>query len=105
MNNMTIFNQRSPIRLLTVLFLIILSGISQLAWSEEIKIGVRAHKGAEVSLKRWQPTADYLSEKIPGYTFTLIPYEINSLLNQAASRKEFHFVLTNPAAHIEQNLR
>lgn len=89
--------------ILLLLFLIGSSG--QLSAAEEIKIGIRAHRGADMALNRWQATADYLTKKIPGYTFKLIPYEINSLLNQAASRKEFHFVLTNPAAHIEQKIR
>ena len=85
--------------------LLILVSISNAVLANEIRIGVRAHHGADEALQQWQPTADYLSKKIPEHTFVLIPYEINSLLNQAASRKEFDFVLTNPAAHIEQKIR
>ena len=33
---------------------------------EKIKIGVRTHSGAEAALKKWCPTADYLSHKIKG---------------------------------------
>jgi len=73
--------------------------------ADEIKIGLRAYRGADIALKRWQPTADYLNEKIPEHHFVLIPYEINSVLNQAVSRSEFDFVLTNPAAYVEQNVR
>ncbi|WP_455203515.1 PhnD/SsuA/transferrin family substrate-binding protein [Kaarinaea lacus] len=73
--------------------------------ADEIKIGLRAHRGAEVAMKRWQPTADYLNEKIPDHTFVLVPFEINSLLNQAVSRNEFHFVLTNPASFVEYKIR
>lgn len=78
---------------------------SNLAIADEIRIGIRANRGAELALKRWQATADYLNKKIPGYRFVLVPFEINSLLNQAVSRDEFHFVLTNPASHVEQNIR
>ena len=78
---------------------------NQVASADEIKIGVRAHRGADVALNRWQATVDYLSQKIPEHTFVLIPYEINSLLNEDASRKAFDFVLTNPAAHVEQKIR
>lgn len=74
-------------------------------FADEIKIGLRAHRGAEMALKRWQPTADYLNEKIPEHHFVLIPFEINSVLNQAVSRNEFDFVLTNPASHVEHNIR
>jgi len=78
---------------------------SNAASGEVIKIGLRANRGAELAIKRWQPTADYLSETIPEHTFVLVPFEINSLLNQAVSRSEFDFVFTNPASHIEQKMR
>lgn len=77
----------------------------QVVIADEIRIGLRAHRGAEIGLKKWQPTADYLSEAIPGHHFVMVPFEINSQLNQAVSREEFDFVLTNPAAHVEQRLR
>jgi signal transduction histidine kinase len=78
---------------------------SSILHAKEIKIGLRAHRGIEIGLQKWQPTADYLSEKIPQHTFVLVPFEINSLLNQAVSRGEFDFVLTNPASHVEQKIR
>ena len=71
----------------------------------EILIGVRAIRGAEVAFSRWQATADYLTASIPGYRFILIPHEINSTLNQAVSRNEYHFVLTNPASYVEMEKR
>lgn len=66
----------------TLLFLV--AGIA--AWwlplhaviAEEIKIGLRAHRGAEIGLKKWQPTADYLSQAIPEHHFVMVPFEINS---------------------------
>jgi len=78
---------------------------SDLLFAKEIKIALRAHRGAELALKRWQPTADYLTQKIPQHTFVIVPFEINSVLNQAVSRAEFDFVLTNPASYVEQNIR
>jgi len=92
------------------IFAVIVGGISLILFSnavsgEVIKIGLRANRGAELAIKRWQPTADYLSETIPDHTFVLVPFEINSLLNQAVSRSEFDFVFTNPASHVEQKMR
>ena len=72
---------------------------------EEIKIAMRANRGAEKGLKRWQPTAEYLSANIPGYRFIMVPFENNSALNQAVSRGDFHFVLTNPASAVEHTIR
>ncbi|WP_455367085.1 PhnD/SsuA/transferrin family substrate-binding protein [Kaarinaea lacus] len=77
----------------------------EIASADEIKIGLRAYRGADIALKRWQPTADYLNENIPEHHFVFIPFEINSVLNQAVSRGEFDFVLTNSAAYVEQNIR
>jgi len=80
------------------------SGLSE-EKTREIRIGVRAHTGTDRAMAKWQPTADYLTQSIPGYHFTLVPYEINSALNQAVSRNEFEFVLTNPASYIEMEKR
>jgi len=92
------------------IFAVIIGGIGLILYSntvsgEVIKIGLRANRGAELAIKRWQPTADYLSETIADHTFKLVPFEINSLLNQAVSRSEFDFVFTNPASHVEQKMR
>jgi signal transduction histidine kinase len=73
--------------------------------ADEIKIGLRAYRGAEQAIHKWQATADFLNKKIPEHHFVLQPYEINSKLNQAVSRDEFSFILTNPAAHVEQKIR
>lgn len=70
-----------------------------------INIGVRANRGAAKAIKRWGPTAEFLNQQLPGYHFSLIPFENNSALNQAVSRAEFDFVLTNPASYVEQEIR
>ena len=96
-------------RKLTLILLIVVGiaiGLpSRAAIADEIKIGLRVHRGAEIGLKKWQPTADYLSQAIPQHHFVMVPFEINSELNQAVSRGEFDFVLTNPAAHVEHHLQ
>jgi signal transduction histidine kinase len=92
-------------RLALCICLMGLAPFSHTLHGKEIKIGLRAHRGAEIGLPKWQPTADYLSANIPGHNFVLVPFEINSLLNQAVSRGEFDFVLTNPASHVEHKIR
>ena len=93
------------IKFIFVIIFCLFTNATQSQELEEIRIGVRANRGAEAALKQWQATADYLTESIPGYQFTLIPFEINSSLNQAVSRNEFEFVLTNPASYIEMEKR
>lgn len=43
------------------------------AADQQVKIGVLAHRGAETALTMWTPTADYLSKKIPRYSFSIVP--------------------------------
>ena len=87
------------------LILVVSLVFSNAVIAEDIRIALRAHKGAQKGLGQWQATADYLSEKIPGYRFIMVPFENNSALNQAVSRGGFHFSLTNPAAAIEHKIR
>ncbi|WP_455208900.1 PhnD/SsuA/transferrin family substrate-binding protein [Kaarinaea lacus] len=98
-------NKSFKIRLLAGGMLVCLAMFIDISVADEIRIGVRAYRGTENAIDRWQPTVDYLNQKIPEHHFVLIPYEINSVLNQAVSREAFEFVLTNPASHVEQNIR
>ena len=73
--------------------------------AEDIRIAVRANKGAQKGLEKWQATADYLTKKIPDYHFIIVPFENNSALNQAVSQGQYHFCITNPASAVEHMLR
>lgn len=72
---------------------------------EEIRIALRANKGAIKGLKKWQATSDYLTKNIDGYRFVLTPFENNSALNEAVSLGEFDYCLTNPASAVEHKIR
>lgn len=73
--------------------------------AKEIRIALKANRGTAISVNQWQPTANYLSHHLPGYHFVVVPFEINSTLNQAVSRGEFDFVFTDSAAYVELNKR
>lgn len=66
-----------------------------------INIGVRAHSGYDIAIKKWIATARYLNEKIPGYNFVIRPIVEFSDMKQAVKNKDVDFVLTNSAAYIE----
>lgn len=74
------------------------------AKSEEIIIGLLAHIGVEKSLKQWQATADYLTERIDGHKFRLAPYDNLNDLSAAANRGEFNYVITNPSSYVEMEI-
>jgi len=90
----------------TVFCLLILACFSlPSAAQTEFLIGVRAHSGMKRALDMWQPTADYLTEKIPAHKFTIAPYVDFQELRDAVANKEVDFVLTNSAAYVELELR
>ena len=54
------------------------------AQADIIKIGLRAHSGKEKGIEQWQPTADYLSRRIPEHKFVILPYDNLEALGEAA---------------------
>lgn len=66
-----------------------------------VKIAVRAISGNEVAMKKWSATADYLSQAIEGYSFTLVPIVEFEEMRKAIDNQEVEFVLTNPATYID----
>jgi len=57
-----------------------------------------ALRGEAKTLKMWSPTASYLSDSIPGYTFNILPLD-NNTLAEAVSNNAVDFVLSNPASY------
>ena len=66
-----------------------------------IHIGVRAHSGHDIAIKKWSGTAQYLNQKIQGYNFIIQPIVEFDDMKQAVKDNKIDFVLTNPAAYIE----
>lgn len=67
---------------------------------ERINIGVLATRGAEDTLKTWSPTAEYLTEEIPQYSFVIVPLDFDEII-PAIERREVDFIITNPSNYVE----
>jgi signal transduction histidine kinase/ABC-type phosphate/phosphonate transport system substrate-binding protein len=67
---------------------------------QPILIGVLAFRGPDKAYEMWQPTADYLTQTLRGYDFSIEPFSIDSL-NAAVKNHRLDFVLTNPAQYAE----
>lgn len=80
---------------------IVCIAFSSIVNAKDIRIALRAHQGVSAALTQWQPTADHLSSKIPGYRFIMVPFTNISEMNQAVSSGDFQFNLTNPSSAIE----
>lgn len=77
------------------------------AWAEEpapVKIGVLAFRGGEDALKRWEPTARYLSAAIPSARFECVPLAPEEL-NAAVEKGSLGFVLTNTGNYVDLEAR
>ena len=70
-----------------------------LADEKQVKIGVLAKRGPENCLQKWSATAEYLSQKIPDYSFSIVPLDFDQVI-PAVEKSEIDFVLTNSAYYV-----
>ena len=64
----------------------------------EIKIAILANRGTEISLKEWEPTAEYLSERIPNYTFRIVPFTFEDFFDGVTSpENNISYFSANPS--------
>ncbi|MCD6406243.1 MAG: response regulator [Planctomycetes bacterium] len=64
-----------------------------------ITVGVLAKRGPERCLEKWGPTADYLSEAIPGYSFAIVPLDY-AKVTPAVKRQDIDFILADPFFYV-----
>ena len=79
-----------------LLFLLLCLASVSCALAASIEIGVLAYDGKAQALQRWQPTANYLSQKIPAYNFKVVPLT-HEELEHSINKSDIDFILTNPA--------
>lgn len=77
--------------------LILLS--SNLIFAINYKIGVLARDGEERCIEEWQPTIDYLNNKLPYHKCELVTLEYDKVL-PAINQKEIDFIIANPTLYI-----
>lgn len=65
-----------------------------------VNIAVLAHRGEQTALNMWQPTADYLGAQTPGYSYHIVPVDIENIAEEISSG-HVDFVLSNPALYAE----
>lgn len=70
-----------------------------LANEPSVKIGVLAKRGYEISHKKWDATAQYLSKQIPGYSFEIIPIDFKDVFETVAAGK-VDFILANSGYYV-----
>jgi len=86
--------------LLLALLVTIAFSVAAQAADRQVRIGVLAYRGKDKTLNTWVPTAWYLTQHIPGYTFSIVPLN-NDDIGPAIKSREVEFILTNPGSYVE----
>ncbi len=68
------------------------------------KIGVLAKNGPVKALKKWKATGDYLSRKIDGMTFEIVPLGFDDV-NPAIESKKVDFFLVNSSMFVTAKVK
>lgn len=93
-----------PIILSTLIISLLLSLVytaeADEKYSKNVSIGVLARRGAVECLKEWSPTAQYLTERLPGFKFEIVPLDFREI-SPAVSSKQVDFVIVNPYVYVE----
>ncbi len=71
---------------------------------QEIRIGVLSHRGTDLTLAHWQPTADYLATALEGYRFEIVPLPF-SRITEFVEMEFVDFILVNPGIYVALEVR
>ena len=72
--------------------------------SEGYKIGVLAKRGPVKAMKQWKATGEYLTEKLPGKTFEVVPLDFDAV-NPAIEKGEVDFFLVNSSMFVTAQVK
>ena len=91
-------------RKMSVIFMMGIFLSAGLAAAETYKIGVLAKRGPVKALKQWKATGDYLTEKITGKTFEIVPLDFEAV-NPAIEKGEVDFFLVNSSMFVTAQVK
>ena len=75
------------------------SGPAAAETAQSVKLGVLAFRGKPRAFRRWTPTAQYLSEKVEGYHFNVVPLTLEEM-EEAVKTAAIDFLITNSGNYI-----
>ncbi|MCU7806786.1 MAG: PhnD/SsuA/transferrin family substrate-binding protein [Candidatus Thiodiazotropha sp. (ex Semelilucina semeliformis)] len=70
------------------------------AETDEVHIGVLAKRGYEKSLEKWDATADYLNQSLPGHRFKIVPMRFDDI-QVIVKNKMVDFIIVNPGIYVD----
>ena len=90
---------KSFLKCCKLLVLLTLCMSADTGYGYDIKDGVLAERGPEKCQKMWNPTANYLSKKLPEYAFKIVPLSFDNI-SDAVMNEEVDFLLANPFIYL-----
>jgi len=72
--------------------------------TETYKIGVLAKRGPVKAMKKWKATGDYLTAKIPGKTFEIVPLDFDEV-NPAIESGKVDYFLVNSSMFVTAKVK
>ena len=97
----TLFPRIKQFYLILILLMLTLQVFAE---DEFIKIGVLSHRGDQFTLNAWNPTAHYLTAKLPEYDFEIVPLDFDEI-DKAVRESEVDFILVNPGIYVNLEYR
>jgi len=82
-----------------LLFFLVVPSIFSQTDEQTIRIGILAKRGIERSHEQWDPTADYLNSRIPGYNFVIVPLDFDEVY-EAVGKKTINFLFANSSYYV-----
>ena len=89
--------------ILTAFALLFLMSTTCLA-AENYKIGVLAKRGPVKALKKWKATGDYLTAKLDGKSFEIVPLDFDEV-NPAIESGKVDFFLVNSSMFVTAKVK
>lgn len=99
LNISTLLN-RNLLTFLLFLLVFVLVADTHSKIPQEIQIGLLAKRGSAIDVQLWTATADYLTARLPGYHFHIIPLDFTEI-HDAVRQANIDFVLANSAFYVE----
>ena len=66
----------------------------------QVRIAVLAKRGIVRCMEKWSPTAKYITDKIPGRNFVIVPTDSDGIIS-FVEHELVDFVLTDPSIYVE----
>jgi phosphate/phosphite/phosphonate ABC transporter binding protein len=92
------------IKKILILGAITLLMTASIAASETYKIGVLAKRGPVKAMKQWKATGEYLTAKITGKTFEIVPLDFDAV-NPAIEKGDVDFFLVNSSMFVTAQVK